>query len=286
MNDSGINVISLFDGISCGMIALEKAGIKINNYYASEIDQNAINISKKNYSNIVQIGDVTKIKYNGKQHVDLFIGGSPCTGFSLLGKQMNFNDPQSKLFFEYVRILKEIQKINLNVKFLLENVKMKIEHSDVISKILEVNPIRINSSLITACRRDRLYWTNIPNVTIPEPIDISFDDINDNSQNWLSKEFINKVANWKAQQKPLENSTIIGTKSKLPCLTARGYNQNHSGCIFINNGEDYRYLTNLEAERAMGVPENYTKGFKDQHIAHALGNGWSVQIIKNIFKNL
>lgn len=157
-----INVLSLFDGISCGQVALERAGIEINKYYASEIDKYAIEVAQKNYPNTIQLGDVTKWqewKINWAS-IDLLIGGSPCQGFSFAGKQLNFNDPRSKLFFVYVDILNHIKKYNPNVKFLLENVKMKKEYQDVISSYLGVEPIEINSALVSAQNRKRLYWAN------------------------------------------------------------------------------------------------------------------------------
>ena len=154
---TGLNVLSLFDGMSCGRIALERAGIKVNNYYASEIDKYAIQVAKHNYPNMQHIGDVTQVKANELPKIDLLIGGSPCQGFSFAGKQLNFDDPRSKLFFEFVRLLKEC-----NPKyFLLENVKMKKEWQDIISKELGVEPIEICSSLFSAQQRKRLYWTNI-----------------------------------------------------------------------------------------------------------------------------
>ena len=154
---TGLNVLSLFDGMSCGRIALERAGIKVNNYYASEIDKYAIQVAKHNYPNIQHIGDVTQVKSTQLPKIDLCIGGSPCQGFSFAGKQLNFDDPRSKLFFEFVRLLKEC-----NPKyFLLENVKMKKEWQDIISKELGVEPIEICSSLFSAQQRKRLYWTNI-----------------------------------------------------------------------------------------------------------------------------
>ena len=153
----GLNVLSLFDGMSCGQIALERAGIKVNNYYASEIDKYAIQVAKHNYPNMQHIGDVTQVKSTQLPKIDLCIGGSPCQGFSFAGKQLNFDDPRSKLFFEFVRLLKEC-----NPKyFLLENVKMKKEWQDIISKELGVEPIEICSSLFSAQQRKRLYWTNI-----------------------------------------------------------------------------------------------------------------------------
>ena len=158
-----INVLSLFDGMSCGRIALEKAGIEVGTYFASEIDKHAIKVSKDNYPTIIHIGDVTKVSYIGgilytevgefEVDIDLVIGGSPCQGFSMAGKQLAFDDPRSSLYFKFEEILKQI-----NPKyFLLENVKMKQEHKDVISERLGVQPIAINSSLVSAQNR-RLNW--------------------------------------------------------------------------------------------------------------------------------
>ena len=157
-----INVLSLFDGVSCGRVALQRAGIPVNKYYASEIDKYAIMITQNNFPDTVQLGDVTKwedwdIDWSS---IDLLIGGSPCQGFSFAGKQLNFNDPRSKLFFDYVNILHHIQKYNPNVKFLVENVKMKQEFQDIFSDMLGVQPIEINSALVSAQNRKRLYWTN------------------------------------------------------------------------------------------------------------------------------
>lgn len=215
--------------------------------------------------------------------IDLLIGGSPCQGFSFAGKKLNFDDNRSKLFFVYVDILNHIQSINPNVKFLLENVRMKQEWQDVISSYLGVNPVKIDSSLLTAARRNRLYWTNF-DFEVPVDKGITFDDINDNSNEWLSDVYINKVRNWKAQQDPIKNTTYIGTKSKLPCLTARGYNQSHSGMILISDGKRFRYLTNNEAEKAMTLPVDYTAGIPDRERAKCLGNGWSADVIAHIFK--
>lgn len=174
-----LKILSLFDGISCGQVALERAGIPIEIYYASEIDKYAIQITQKNYPNTIQLGDVNKwqewdIDWGS---IDLIIGGSPCQGFSVAGKQLNFNDERSKLFFVFVEILNHIKKYNTNVKFLLENVKMKKEYSNAISKILNCKPIEINSALVSAQSRKRLYWTNIKNVSLPEDKGILLKDI-------------------------------------------------------------------------------------------------------------
>ena len=282
MKSEGINVLSLFDGMSCGQIALNRLGIKVSKYYASEIDKAPIKVTQHNYPDTIQVGDVTKVKGDDLPQIDLLIGGSPCQGFSFAGKKLNFEDPRSILFFEFVRLLDECKP----TYFLLENVKMKKEWQDVISDLLGVQPMRINSSKFTAAKRDRLYWTNIPNISEPIDKEISFDEINSNIDEWLEPKRIEKIAAWKAQQKPLKNATLIGSKSKLPCLTARGYNQYHSGMILITDGEKYRYLTNEEAEMAQGVPVGYTSICNDRERSHMLGNGWTVDVIAHIFSPL
>ena len=177
-----MNVLSLFDGMSCGQIALDKLGIKPTNYFASEIDKFAIQTAKKNFPNTIHLGDVTKIQTSGDHlldefecghKIDLLIGGSPCQGFSYSGKRLNFDDPRSKLFFEYVRLLKELKP----KYFLLENVRMAKASQDIITEYLGVEPVVINSNLVSAQNRHRLYWTNIPNVTQPKDKAIVLKDI-------------------------------------------------------------------------------------------------------------
>lgn len=175
----GLTVLSVCDGISCGRVALERAGIYIEKYYASEIDKYAIQIAQKNYPSTIQLGDITKWQeWNiDWASIDLLIGGTPCQGFSFAGKQLNFNDPRSKLFFVYADILNHIKKHNPNVKFLLENVKMKKEYQDVITSYLGVEPVEINSALVSAQNRKRLYWTNIGKIEQPEDKGILLKDI-------------------------------------------------------------------------------------------------------------
>ena len=153
-----MRVLSLFDGMSCGQIALNKLGYKNITYHASEIDKYAISITQKNFPNTIQVGDVLKLKSEDFTDIDLMLAGSPCQGFSFAGKQLAFDDPRSRLFFEFVRLLKEIKP----KYFLLENVRMKKEFLSIISEQVGVEPTLINSSLLSAQSRQRYYWTNIP----------------------------------------------------------------------------------------------------------------------------
>ena len=157
-----MNVLSLFDGMSCGQIALNRIGITPDKFYASELDKYAITVTQANFPETIQLGDVTKWRDWDIDwaSIDLLIGGSPCQGFSFAGKQLAFNDPRSELFFEYLNILNHIKSVNPGVKFLLENVKMKNQHLDVISGLLGVEPIFINSALVSAQNRQRYYWAN------------------------------------------------------------------------------------------------------------------------------
>lgn len=168
MSKDGLTVLSLFDGMSCGAIALREAGISVKQYFASEIDRQAIRQTQHNFPDTIQLGDVTDVKATDLPPIDLLIGGSPCQGFSFAGKQLNFSDPRSKLFFEYVRILREIQAYNPDVKFLLENVRMLSEYENIISSHLGIFPVAINSALVSAQNRYRLYWTNIRIKSVPD----------------------------------------------------------------------------------------------------------------------
>ena len=151
-------VLSLFDGMSCGQIALNRAGIPYSKYYASEIDKHAIKVTQHNYPDTIQLGSVTEIKGTDLPQIDLLIGGSPCQGFSFSGKQLNFDDPRSKLFCEFVRLIKECKP----KYWLMENVVMRKEFEQVITEHLGVKPIKINSALVSAQNRERLYWANFP----------------------------------------------------------------------------------------------------------------------------
>ena len=168
-----MNVLSLFDGMSCGRLALDRAGFPVTNYFASEIDKYAIQVARANYPDTVHLGDVTQIRAEDLPPIDLLIGGSPCQGFSFAGKQLNFDDERSKLFFEFVRLLRALKP----KYFLLENVPMKQIYQDVINEQLGVKPVRLNSNIVSAQNRDRLYWTNIPVKSLPENKRIYLKDI-------------------------------------------------------------------------------------------------------------
>lgn len=308
-----MKVLSLFDGISCGMVALERAEIKVDTYYASEIDKYAIQISEKNYPNIVRLGDVTKwqdwdIDWAS---IDLLIGGSPCQGFSFAGKQLNFNDPRSKLFFEFVDILNHIKKYNPEVKFLLENVKMKKEYQEVISGYLGVEPIEINSALVSAQNRVRLYWTNIPGIKEPTDKGLLLKDIIekgfvDNDKSYCIDANYFKGGNLKSyfekhrrqlvfKQKYSENTSSLkrmlkSTKAfdeKANCMTATMYKGMASNGV-TNVIQDcvFRMLTPLECERLQTLPDNYTYGISKTQRYKSLGNGWTVDVIAHIFSYL
>ncbi len=272
-----MNVLSLFDGMSCGQLALTQLGFKIDNYFASEIDENAIKVAKDNFPNTIHIGDVTKIKGNELPKIDLLIGGSPCQGFSFAGKKLNFNDPRSALFFEFVRLLKET-----NPKyFLLENVKMPKKCQDVISEYLGIEPIIINSSLLSAQNRVRLYWTNIPNIQQPKDKGILFKDILNPIYPFkpLTKWFF---STWGTKQKINMLRTIDATKSF--CVTT---NKSHSKNYYLNSDKTMaRMLERDEIEKLQTLPEGYTKIVSKTDAHKMIGNGWTVEVIKHIFRNI
>jgi len=224
-----MNVLSLFDGMSCGQIALNKLGIKVDNYFACEIDKFAIKVTQKNFPNTVQLGSVTDL--HGVDMVlpklGLIIGGSPCQGFSFAGKQLNFEDPRSMLFFEFVRILEEARQLNPDVLFMLENVRMKKEYQDVISKYLGVQPIEINSALVSAQNRKRLFWTNIPNITQPEDKGILLRDIIHEQVDELievdSYKYAISAENIQTYYRRNKIKNLVSENSKSFCQTATAY---------------------------------------------------------------
>ena len=291
-----MNILSLFDGMSCGQIALNKVGIKYDNYFASEINKDAIFITQKNYPNTIQLGDVTKINGNELPKIDLLIGGSPCQGFSFAGKQLNFDDPRSKLFFEFIRL-----KDELNPKyFLLENVVMKKEYEDIITEYLGVKPMIINSKLVSAQNRKRLYWTNIPNISIPEDKNISLqnillDGMTDKEKGYCLTLHAGSIRDYFKKSEtnivylPNENGKYEVKDGKLSMTFAKGKdpNQLFTFNVKVPDGRyDFRKLTITELERLQTVPEGYTQCVGYGHSMKALGNGWTVDVIAHIFSFL
>ncbi len=303
----GINVLSLFDGMSCGQIALNRAGIAYDNYFASEIDKYAIAVTQHNYPDTIQIGDVTKINTGGLPRIDLLIGGSPCQGFSFAGKGLNFNDPRSKLFFEFVRLLKECGP----KYFLLENVKMKKEYQDIISEYLGVDPVEINSSLVSAQNRKRLYWTNISNITQPKDKGILLKEIVQENSVCLGLAQRGRYKNdgGTAQKYELNGEeksnalTTVGKDSLVFIINPSGRGMNgrvikvnrpKSFALTTNKGKGQKIMieggirkfTPIECERLQTVPDNYTSCVSNFQRYKMLGNGWTVDVIAHIFKGI
>lgn len=301
-----MKVLSLFDGISCGMVALKRAGIPVERYVAYEIDAHAIKISKKNHPQIEHCGDVRKADFSLYKDFDLIMAGSPCQGFSSSGKGLNFNDPRSKLFFEFVRAIKEVHP----KYFLLENVNMKKEWADTITEYVGVHPIPINSATVSAQNRVRLYWTNIPGVTHPQDMGIKLPSILEDV------EFYHPAA---IRGRRLNKATIVGRRldenghrrdydKSIPitqCLEVRRTNIDKSNCIttvdkdnvltplqpgryqdVFNKNLPFRYYTTKEYERLQTLPDGYTDGVPNRAARKALGNCWTVDVIAHIFSFL
>lgn len=309
-----MNVLSLFDGMSCGQIALNRAGIDYDNYFASEIDKYAIKVAMTNYPNTIQLGNVSDIQAEHLPKIDLLWGGSPCQGFSFAGRGLNFEDPRSKLFFEFVRLLEEVQP----KWFLLENVIMKKEYEQVISKYLKVDSIQINSSLVSAQNRRRLYWTNIPNVVQPKDRNITWGDIREYGVKEGHVYYSKKALDWIVKEGTRKGKVlkIHKTDEKFQTLEASGYKKYSSqrffgiidnpSCIVgrklkefgkgkddtknvyqqLEEGFHYRYLTPIECERLQTVSDNYTACVSDTQRYKMLGNGWTVDVIVHIIKSI
>lgn len=274
-----INVLSLFDGMGCGRIALERLGIPIKYYFASEINKHAIGVTRIKFPQNIHKGSVTDVSTYDLPKIDLLLGGSPCQGFSFAGKGLNFDDPRSSLFFEYVRILKECRIVNPNVLYLLENVRMKKEHEDVISRILEIQPININSNLVSAQNRERLYWTNIAMAqrglfgdnycTIPQPKDkgIFLRDILQqevDEKYYLSDKALARI-NRKTYSQPKINPDKSGTINT----------KNNSGQLSVDSGTTL-IISDRGPQGQYIVTENKTGALS----AHD-GCGWDHYIVEN-----
>lgn len=287
-----INVLSLFDGISCGQLALERAGIEVESYHASEIEKSAIDITQKNFPNTIQLGDVKNWREWNIKKTSLITAGSPCQGLSLSGKRLNFNDPRSKLFFEFVDIVQYYEP----EYFLLENVKMNKECEEIITNCLGVEPIMINSNLVSAQNRKRWYWTNIPGVDQPEDRSIVLKDI-----------FIDEPSLYRTDPRILKTAKKTKNYIKFDLSEKGHYSQQHR--LYFLDGKSptvaksrtesklnilldesdyskYKIISPIEAERLQTLPDNYTEGVTKTKRFEAIGNGWTVDVLAHIFKRL
>ena len=288
-----MDVLSLFDGISCGMVAAERAGLKIDNYYAYEIDQNAIKISQKNYPSIIHCGNVFDGNFTQYNNIDLLLGGSPCTYWSVAQKA-NKRETISEgigweLFKQYVRALTEAKP----KYFLYENNKsMSNSIRDEITKYLGVAPILINSALVSAQNRNRYYWTNIPNVHLPDDRGILLKNIIESgsvdrekslcltrryagfsgSQSYLCRRYFGK-----SMSQAVFEGSIDEIKAK--------YKNNP---YFESDEKNIRQMTVKECERLQTLPDDYTNvdGVSKVKRYEAIGNGWTVDVIAYILKNI
>lgn len=279
-----MNVLSLFDGMSCGQLALQKVGINVTNYFASEIKPHAMAITQQNFPNTKQLGDVTKIKASDLPQIDLLIGGSPCQDFSRANRvQKGADGEKSGLFWEYVRLLKELKP----KYFLLENVRMKKEWQDLISEELGVQPVRINSSLVSGVLRDRFYWTNIPMDELPQDKNINLRDILDDGYVDRDK----GMCLLESYSRPLKNPVKIARRYfkygfwQVIFKDEETYNKLKDNYELAQEG-DVRYMNQNEMERAQSVPEGYTNSLTRNDAACLLGDGWTVDVIAHIFKGL
>jgi len=276
------NVLSLFDGMSCGQIALNRAGIKYNKYYASEIKKHAIKVTQYNYPNTIQLGDVRNITANDLPKIDLLIGGSPCQDFSRANsKRDGLKGLKSILFYEYIRLLNE-----LNPKyFLLENVIMERDGYNTISNLLGIEPVRICGSRVSAALRDRLYWTNIgpigtdlfgnkkSNIPLPKDKKMSLQSI-------LEYGYTNQ---YKHTCLNLKSNSCRSQKSMIHRYNTTGM----TTIIYTDNkfslNKPVRYVTQLELERLHNIPEGYTNILSPSQSCDLIGDGWTVDVVSHIF---
>lgn len=304
-----LTVLSLFDGISCGQLALKKAKIPVKTYYASEIDKNAIRVTQNNFPQTIQLGDITQIDPTKLKNIDLLIGGSPCQSFSRNGDGTGF-DGKSKLFWEYIRILRSLKEVNPDLLFLLENVIMKKEWEEVITEAIGVEPIMIDSATVSAQKRQRLYWTNITNITQPSNREVYLHDI---LQDKVDEKYFELKEDERDTILILNDRILVKQGTKIGFAeayegdsinleipkseTRRGRvgkaktntlstSHNYKVVIRKNNKLTLRGLTPVECERLQTVPDNYTEILSERQRIHALGNGWTVDVIAHIFKNI
>lgn len=327
-----MNVLSLFDGMSCGQIALTNLGCFPDKYYASEVDKFAIQQTRHVFPDTIHIGDVTRVDVSKLDKIDLIIGGSPCQSFSFAGKQagmattenieitdldqyldlkiMGFEfTGQSYLFWEYMRVLTEVRKYNPDVKFLLENVVMSKKWEAVLTNAIGVDPVKINSNLVSAQNRKRLYWTNIAQITQPEDEGIFIRDILEDDVDekyYLSQKAIEGIINRLRVNAAKGNgfgACVVSPDGKANTLCVSPQSLEHNLIVVgrqgtvtdgksigiteaLQNGSALRRLTPTECARLQTVPDWYEWVVSDTQIYRMCGNGWTVSVIEHILKNL
>jgi len=279
-----MNVLSLFDGISCGRVALERSGIKVDSYYASEIDKYAIQIAQKNYPDTIQLGDISNYESWDLPEIDMVIGGSPCQDLSVLKlNRQGLSGDKSGLFYKFVGCIERFRP----QYFLLENNRsMPAEAKEEITSILGVHPIEINSALLSAQYRRRLYWTNIPGVEQPKDRKLRLNDIVQSEESKTGYECSDKLLNRTKGHLAVQmaKKSIKQLTQKSNCLTT-GQRITNKGATTIQypNGR-YYILTPLECERLQTLPDGYTYGISNTQRYKAIGNGWTVDVIAHILR--
>ena len=297
-----MNVLSLFDGMSCAQIALERCNITVDNYFSSEIKPHAIHVTQKNFPNTIQVGDINFITKEtfGAHKIDLLVGGSPCQSFSRSGDNSGF-DGKSGLFYEYIRLLKELRSLNPNIKFFLENVIMSKVWENEISSLLGVSPIKVNSKLVSAQNRNRLYWTNIEGFQMPIDLKITLKDI---LQNVSKIPIDNKgLIYFSEGEYRIKNATIKGflpvnnydsvsldfpnSKTRRGRVAVQKVSTLTTSCsqaLFLK-GACYK-LTPVECERLQNIPDDYTSSVSEYKRRDLIGDGWTIDVIVEFFKHL
>lgn len=269
-----MNVFSMFDGISCGQIALQRLGIKVDNYYACEIKKEAIQVTQDNFPNTIQLGDVTKVDLSQLPKIDLVIFGSPCQDLSQANKvRLGLEGVKSNLFYTALKILQELKP----KYFFMENVRMTEDNYRIISDLLGVEGVKINSKLVSGALRSRYYWTNIPNVTLPTDVGITLQGV-------LTTGYTDRL---KARALLASDSRPLATQEK---MWYRYKNTGFTTVVFDSPDLDWtkgiRYLNQLELERLQTVPEGYTKVLNRNKAANVLGDCWTVDVVAHIFKQM
>lgn len=306
---SKVNVFSGFDGMSCGQYVLSSLGVNVENYYASEIKKHAMAVTNEHFPSTVQLGDISKITAEQLPKIDIYIGGSPCQDFSQANKvRLGADGVKSGLFWEYVRLLGEIKEKNPEVLFFLENVKMKKEHEDLVTEVMGVTPVKINSKLVSGQLRNRLYWTNINNGAIPQPCNTKEEFQNVLMSGYTDREKARTLL--ESDSRPLSTpvkmfhryyakgfTTLVFKDKEHYNKCKSHYDTNFKGMsakeidlklpfVDVSVYEGLRYMNKQERCLLQGLPKDYCDSLTENEAACLLGDGWNCQTIKHIFQYL